>query len=174
MGTGQSRPRKKNGVAFSLEHDLSCVPSKTLLVFHARHSLCSKHDIPCVPNKTFPMFRAKHSVRSNQNFPCVPNKTFTVFRAKHSPCSKQDIPCRKGPRNCEDGCNFGDLRTKSIATTRCPFFIQQFHAVEKDFASVKIVCCVVVVCWLRCCRVLAAFPVCAGCLYAYVRIYIRV
>ena len=56
-----------------VRQDIPCVPSRTCLVFKARHSLCSKKDIPFVRSRTFLVFDARHSVCSTQDNPCVPN-----------------------------------------------------------------------------------------------------
>ena len=58
-----------------------------------------------------------------------------MFQAGHSLCSKQDIPCvpsRTRLKNREDGSDFHDFLTKSIASPRT-FFLKIFAA-PKNFS----------------------------------------
>ena len=120
-------------VAFvcSKQH-MSCVPSRTCPVFQAGHVLCSKQDMSCVPSKTCPVLQAGHVLCSKQDISSVPSKTCPVFQAGQSECSK-----RKWLKNREDGSDFDDFLTKSIASTRSSFskiFVsskKKIHAGEK-------------------------------------------
>ena len=69
-----------------------------------------------------------------------------LSQARHFLCSKQDIPCvpsRTRLKNREDGSDFHDFLTKSIAATQT-FFLKIF-APPKFFRVVDIVVVVVVV-----------------------------
>ena len=53
------------------KHEISFVASKTFV--------CSKQSISCVPNKTLPVFHAKHFLCSTHNISCAPRKTFPAI-----------------------------------------------------------------------------------------------
>ena len=112
------------GQSLCSKQDVPCVPSRTFRVFQAGHSLRSKQDISCVPSKAFPVFQTRHFLCSTQYISCAPRKSFPVFHAGQSLCSK-----RKWLKNREDGSDFDNFLTKSIATTRSSF--------SKIFASKK-------------------------------------
>ena len=72
-----------------------------------------------------------------------------LSQAGHLLCSKQDIPCvpsRTRLKNREDGSDFHDFLTKSIASPRT-FFFENFRGAEKfrvvDFVVVVVVVVVV-------------------------------
>ena len=122
------------------KQDMSCVPSRTFLVFQARHFMCSKQDISCVPGKT--LFQARHFLCSQQGFSCVPSKTFLVFQARHSCVPSRTFPVfqpgqswcskRKWLKNREDGSDFHDFLTESIASIRSSF--SKIFASSKNFS----------------------------------------
>ena len=61
---------------------------------------------------------------------------FMLSQARHFLCSKQDIPCvpsRARLKNREDGFDFDDFLTKTIAAAQI-FFFENFRAAE-IFAS---------------------------------------
>ena len=67
-----------------------------------------------------------------------------LSQARHFLCSKQDIPCvpsRTRLKNREDGSDFDDFWTESIATTRSSF--SKIFAPPKIFRVVDVVIVVV-------------------------------
>ena len=121
--------------------DISCVPGRTVPVFQARYSVCSTQDIPCVPRKTFLVFQPRHSLRCKHDISCAPmtNTAHAIFwRIRPIVPGFDRIVIRFGQilgrsaefakkwhaklsnfkqlKNCEDGSDFDDSWTASLAS----------------------------------------------------------
>ena len=142
------------------KQDVPCVRSRTFLMFEARHSVYSEQDMSCLRSKTFLVFDARHSLCCERDIPCVPitkNALATfwwirpiilgfgriIIRFDQIPGRSAKVTKKwhakfsnfKRLKNREDGSDFHDFLTKTIAAT--PIFFSKssrrrnFHIAEK-------------------------------------------
>ena len=107
-------------------------------MFEAGHSLCSEQDIPCVRSRTFLVLRTKDFVCPNhQQCTChfLVNSTnrLRIWANRNQICPnpgrigriRQKMACEfsnfKRLKNREDGSDFDDFLTKTLATARSSF-----------------------------------------------------
>ena len=143
------------GHSLCSKQDIPYVPGRTFLVFEAIHFLCSSENHEksfqlqtywSYPLK-FVIFRARffkaHDAMVSSDVVFLGSM---LSQARHFLRSKQDIPCvptRKRLKNREDGSDFHDFLTKSIASPRT--FFWKFSRRRKIFRVVDVVVVVVVV-----------------------------
>ena len=118
------------GHSLCSKQDIPCVPSRTSPAFQAGHYVWSKQEEMFQLEKSFQLqtyrsyplkfviFRARFFKAHDAMVSSDVVFLGSVFQAGHFLCSKQDIPCvpsRTRLKNREDGSDFDDFLTKTIA-----------------------------------------------------------